>query len=610
MTERIVVGTILYDSVDGFNLLTEDGDFHRLDIEEERGFEMPLNEKVAILVDENWKVSDSYNFFEPVGAPKLVNEKNKRIVVFSRSGNADSAEGLAKYSNNFWSQVSEGYWTVDARGYALDQQYSDCRPEPYSYCSDAMRRTWSSLPEEDKPDWYPNYWHIAGGYYQSMCGQALVGGSVGATYSDGSGCGATTTAHELGHNFGLRHSNALDFRGEAVEYADKTSVMGGHGAEGLNIANVFYLGFFKEDEVKVISTNSQVVVCPWEMSKSMRAENEKPIIIIDNGSTERARYFVSVRKSKGYPYAPNESEVLYLHKGSNDSLLLDELKVGESSDKIPNVTITHLEHENEVSLVDVKFDNQNEAPNSEEIYPVAFPNHIDGVELSDKHDGLWYNEKMDGQGFDLYVKNGRMNMYWYTFRNTIMPEWFTIAADLTNGPELFDIYMTEGGSFSDPASAEPVVIGKGQLYFLDDKNGVFNYITQMHGRGSIPITPVVTSNGPKDGAYYNPDRNYEGFSLRFLNEGERCVGYWYTYRDTNRFFPELDKNWFLLDGVLQSDGSYLLDMNILKGNFIQYNDEAEPRLLGQVKLIPNGDGFVFESTVENYELTSQLQKLF
>jgi hypothetical protein len=472
-----------------------------------------------------------------------------------------------------------------------------------------MREAWAEIPEDEKPDWNPNYWHIVGGNNPTACGSAILRGSIGATYS-GSGCGTKTTFHELGHNFGLPHARLIRDDGSIKTYGDHTSVMGGDQAYGLNVVDIHRLGLHRTEDVRTIESNSMFVACPHEMAHLMRKENETSINIISNGSGPT--YFVSKRKTKGFPYKTTDGRLFIHHNDAGYSNLIDSLSVGESSTKIPGVKITFVKSENEAALVLAEFDGDSSTTVQDDILPEAFPTPDAQIELSTSHNGLWYNSKMYGQGFDLHVKNGKMNLYWYTFvddiTNVNSSDWFIAEANLTTGPEEFDIVATKGGRFSNPSEARPEVIGRGQLYFMDETNGVFNFNTEVHGKGSIPITSIIRTNGDMDGAYYNPDRNHEGFTFRFIDD--RCIGYWYTYTEPNIYFKAKPK-WYLLDGVRQDSGEYKLELFSASGSFIGYEEKANISSQGFVTLTPSDDEtFTFESDIKNKVITSKLQKLF
>ena len=621
MNERWVVGYVEYAINVGLFITLDSGENRELFVDDIYRVvpHMPLNERLAVLVDDDWNVSNADVFYKQLEAPALRRTTDKRIAVANRNGeDPEGANNIAKNLANFWAQLSDGYWTVEGFGYALEESQTDCYQHSSRYCNTEMRTAFNNLPENEKPAWYPNYWHIIGGSpppNRNVCGTATLGGSAGVTYSY---CGFSTTAHELGHNFGLLHSNTEDKDGNQDEYADKSSIMGSHSSEGLHPPNAYYLGFYQQDEVRKITSNSQFIVCPWEMSKTMRAGNEKPFNIIEPGedTSFRGNFFVSVRKQRGTPLGYKEG-VLYIHKANSASWLLDEIGPGKESRVIPGVTVKHLKHENEVSLVEVIYDNDSSNPVPEVIQDEKFPEPENHSEVSEAHDGLWYNPKTNGQGFDIHIKNGRMNLYWYTYSEHgslgDSLRWYIAECDLSNGPEVFDLYTVEDATFNDPSAGKVKQIGKGQFYCLDEKNGFFSFLTEVHGRGSFAVTKFADSNSSKDGSWYDPARNYEGFTFRFLDEGKRCIGFWYTHGLNNPYLGPAGREWYLLDGERQSDGSYLLQALSTSNQykFQEYNlYDVDYKNAGQVKLTPDGDRFVFESDMKNRILKSKLQRIF
>lgn len=620
MSERIVIGYIEYVIDQGLFLTLDDGTVQELYMDDMYRIVpyVPLNCRVAILVDENWNVSKSENFFYELEAPALRNTTDKRISMgIQRGGDHDAGLNMARSAANFWAQMSEGHWTVRGFGFAIKEEYANCNPHFSEYCHKALYDTFIGLP--NRPDWTPNYWHVAGGSREGACGSATVGGNRGVTYHT---CGQSTFRHELGHNFGLLHSNVELPDGTREEYEDRTSIMGSHAQEaGLHPPHAFELGFYKEDEVRRINKNSQFVVCPWEMNKRMRSNNEKPFNIVETDQyVGREKHFISVRKQRGTPHGAEEG-VVFIHRANSASWLLDRIAPGEESKRIPGVTVKHIEHKNEVSLVEVIYDNDKSVPNKEKIQDEKFPVPLAHTEVNQAHDGLWYNANMNGQGLDVHIKGGRMNIYWYTYQSPVKgvgsnKAWFVAECDLKNGPEVFDIFTVEDADFNNPSVGDINVIGKGQFYCLDNNNAVLSFLTKDHGRGSVNLTKLAASDSPNDGAWYNPNRNKEGFTLRFMDNGNRCVGFWYTFSTSNNnpFFPiPASAIWYMLDGTKQEDGSYVLDCINTDGEyrFLKYNMyDVDYEVIGQVTLTPKGDKFVFESNINNRELTSELQKIF
>lgn len=614
---RRVTGT------DEVYLELENGDCITLVFENvERSYEVPLNVLLSIVVDENGVVPDIDKFYQQVELG-LRNRTDKHIIVFNR-GREDSddeqlisvAKRRAKDLKDFWQQFSLGYWSVEATGYALKPELRKCNYKPRSYCAQEMIQSYHDMPEEAKPDWDPVYWHILGGTAKGLCGQATLGGSRGVTYGT---CQADSSQHELGHNFGEHHARKRAPDGSIIEYGDPTSIMGNSSSRaGLNAVNMYRLGLYSEDEVNVITTNEQVIVCPHELDKEMRKPNEFVYNIVKS-PTNRKVYFISNRKRKGHwqLYRTNEEGLIYIHERDNNagSILEATLRVGEESDVIQGVTVKNLEFKNEVNKIEVEFAQDISRTTQDEIDTRVFPEMLNGVELSEVHDGMWYNPTFNGQGFDVFVKDNRLALYWYTYNTGrySQPDWYLATAELKEGVEQFDIYTTKFGRFDNPARAETIKVGEGQIYFFNNDRGIFTYNTEEHGKGAINLQRLVAKQSENDGVFYDPKRNGEGLTVRFLNDGKKVVATWYTYFAKGNFITGLSKRWVSLDGVRNDDNTYTCKVLRTSGDFMRVNtDPVEFANIGEATLTvsPEGEPQTFKSTADNMVVELDLKRIF
>jgi hypothetical protein len=134
------------------------------------------------------------------------------------------------------------------------------------------------------------------------------------------------------------------------------------------------------------------------------------------------------------------------------------------------------------------------------------------------------------QGIDLYIKeDGEFTLFWYA------PDGRYYIAHCMAGMDDFVISTTSGGTFENPASRIETPIGTGTL---DMDEGVFYYITDEHGRGSIGFTEKYPSE--QGGVYFQPDQIGSGFSIKRFGRYTSC--YWYTYNKGSQ-------QWFLCSGV-------------------------------------------------------------
>lgn len=586
----------------------------------DRAWDAPLNEMISIVV-KNGVVPDVDNFFKPIysGMFARTNLTDKHVAIFSR-GREDSdtdalirtAESRSEDVKDFWRRPAKGYWSIEAAGFAIPEGERDCNYFPRVYCIHEMKTAYAAIPDNQKPEWNPTYWHVLGPRVKNLCGQASLGGTAGVTY----GCASDTTNHELGHNFGLHHARRRKSDGSIDEYGDGTSIMGNSpNRAGLNAVNMYDLGLYEQYEVRAITTNMQAVICPHELAREIRHDNEIVYNMVKSPVNNQT-YFISNRKGKGGfgLYRNSTPGLIYIHLKDRDggSTLEVSLEVGESSDAIPGVTVENLEFFNEVNLVEVKFKNDTSEVTKDEINRNPFPELLNGVELSEVHDGLWYDPDYNGEGFDLFVKNNKMSIFWYTFGDDSYggPEWFLGSTILAEGVEDFDILTTKGGLFHDPTKATVIKEGTGQVYFFDEDRGVFTYNTETHGRGSINLTSLHKREDARDGAYFDPARTGEGLTIRFPDDGKRCTMIWYTYDYKSTILGPGTRTWFLVDGKLVGD-EYVCDVYMTTSRFQKINlDDVKLSKRGEATLRFNDDGsMVFDSTVENYTVTLNLTRL-
>lgn len=540
------------------------------------------------------------------------------VAIATRRQPAETAWRFAEDAISFWDQVSEGYWDMNVHAYKLLEEFRDCDCGPPFFANQELRATWETLT--DLPDWAMpvSKWHILGGVEPDACGHANLNGSYGATYIDGGRCTSGSTAHELGHNFDLMHSNLIhvddDGEVEIEDYEDKDSIMGSRSPLGLHACNMHHLGFFKNDEVHTVTHNERLLLCPWEVPPAARHEGEKPYVIITSPEGNqyhkiKGKFFVSTRKLKGYPYRlrGRDNPQVFIHIANKASYHIDTLEVGEASDKIPGVIITHAKHENEVSEVWVRYLDDASVPAPVTLNPAsAIPTHHPIFKLGKRNSGLWWHPKMNGQGFDVHATDDSAIIYWYTFsehdRNPPRQEWFVLSPSKTEGR--FDVFYTTGGQFWDPTRAESVKIGEATFELGDDSHAMLRYNTTLHGRGALPLEALLFNDDVRDGIYYNKERDKEGFSMRFF--GDRCLGYWYTHRNAS------ERGWFTIDGKRTGQGEYVCNLLSAKGEFIRYQSQrVKSKVLGQVAVRwVSPTAFRFTSNLKDLQVDYVARKLF
>jgi hypothetical protein len=453
-----------------------------------------------------------------------------------------------------------------------------------------MRDSWAAL---DDPPFKPTNWHLLGGYDMSACGRAHRPGTTGATFTDG-GCGTKSTIHELGHNFGLGHSNVMDpVTGKVSEYVDRSGVMGAGAQLGLHAANYDYLKLRKDDEVRRVHSPERLSIVPAELPPEARHVGETPFNIVrpKNYSGRfhgvRGEFCLSIRKTKGHPHRmamKQGAEDLFIHLGSYDTHLLDRIAPGESSTVIPGVTVHYVIRWNDRAIVDVYYDGE-AVPDDSQPIEYGFP-PADGSPLIEQDSGIWWHPCMNGQGFDVHHDGNKQAVYWYTFSEEYQGrEWFFLD-HIGDGD--YTVLRATGGTFDDPASTLED-IGDARILTTDKRAAGFWYETDLHGRGYLPLQKLT--HRAAGGVFYNKQYDGEGFTVNF--DGERVVGYWFTYTNKGK------RAWYLFDGHLSTGGEYYCDLYSASGGFIEYNLTRDPLTrLGAVTLTTKGaNAFRFVSDI-------------
>jgi hypothetical protein len=562
---------------------------------------LPLSKRIALSVsdypqdDGSYSVDVTKKYFTPVTetiAGARVAPTKKHIALFRQlpenyndeltEKEMKKAHEMAKGLEDFWRYYARHMWDIEVRAYPLKSACDSLSPE---FCKTAINQY---IKETGLDGFDANYFHVLSSKsMKGWCGHADLGGFYGATY-EGAACNLKSTIHEIGHNFGLHHANEATRADDNQEYGDETSVMGGDSIIcGLNSLNMLQLEFDTDREIKVVNQSQQLLMCPIELSQHVLHDNEHQHVIVQVPGAED--HFLSLRKDKGFPYRikGGKGSTIYIHKitsgAQKKSLLLKRVSPGESTGIGNGPTLEYLEYNNETARINILFNKSDKVEELE--IPTDFPEKLKSVELSEKHNGLWYNKDFLGQGFDVQVKNGKMTIIWYTFNEKDSSRRFYIGScDVTDGTEKFELFTTKDGTFEDPKSAVLVPAGKGQLYFFNDKSGVFNFETPEHGRGSIEVEALALSENTMNGLWYNPARDREGFSVQFFSHLNSCTAYWYTYGPGGRYTKNDTQRWFMCQGEKVNDAEYDLTIYEIRNGLWLFFNEIDVVNVGKGKL--------------------------
>ena len=598
MSSYITLTGYLREVTDGsYYMDLEDGSYKVVRYRASAEHNVPINKLIAlsVFVDRSGKayvISDempNYTLISQAAGDPLL---KKHIGIFrciplgttpeKEAYWQDVADDAAIRVQNYYRYFSTN-WDVEVHGYVIRYEGST---QPPAYAREPISEF---IAAHDMQGFEPNYFHVWGGGSNSYCGLGDVNGNRSVTFINHSTttCGVRTIKHELGHNFGLRHAGIHDGV-DLKEYGDITDIMGSgqNKVAGMHSFHMVQMGWYDSREIMVVDQTKQILMAPIEMPyHGMHPEEYQHIVIKKAGFDD---YYLSLRKTKGtrYPLDSRMDGVIYAHRieRDNKTKLYEEIKPNIFLRLNNGVVVQHLEYKDETARVNIIFSSD---PLPVHLpMPTGFPVPMPSATITPAHTGAWYSPEFDRQGFDVYVRpDNKVSIVWYTYDDTGdgQPIWY-MGYGTSNGSYVnFDeLRITKSGTFNDPTTYEEVVVGSAQLYFLDNKRGVFNWNTENYGRGGIEVIPAMLSASDKDGLWYQADKDGSGFGLHFL-EGDRCGAYWYNYDNNGR------QRWWLMVGSLVGD-TYELDISEYIGGRWMYYDDPDDMSAGSatLKSLPSG----------------------
>jgi len=530
-----------------------------------------------------------------------------------------STQKNAKIVQDYYRHYAGHVWDVQVRGYVMR---GEDNPHPPGYAKSDTNKYVIEHPEEfEDIGWMPNYWHIHGGWSESYCGLGNLGGNRSVTFLHYA-CGVKTMMHEIGHNLGMHHASTWDGE-ELVEYGDGSSIMGSQpGLRGLSSPHKILLGLETDREVYKVRESREILLCPLGLPEHGMHDNEYQNIIFDENY--KSPRHLSLRKVKGGRYASGlaPEDYIYIqeltHNGHSTRHIPD-FRVG-STKSLGGYTVKYVEYKNETARLSITKSGE-EAPEAIEI-PKGFPTKVPGTSTLPEHSGSWYNSRYVGQGFDIHIKEDLLVFYWYTFNEEDNSRRFYTASGVPG--EEFDIYTTNNGTWEDPTKHEKIKVGIGEIYFFDKEHGVFNYMMEEFGRGSISMTPVtLSSNNVNNGSYFQPSRDGEGFTVQFFDHLDVCVAYWFSYGPKEPYsFGAKDwiqkQRWYVCSGTKNLDGTYNMKVyEVLDGRWMWLREQEDLNATDvgdAIMTVVDDDHLKFDFSINAHRVSGagsyDLQKLF
>lgn len=170
-----------------------------------------------------------------------------------------------------------------------------------------------------------------------------------------------------------------------------------------------------------------------------------------------------------------------------------------------------------------------------------------------KYSGSWFNPEREGEGFIVEVLDrpgpdgtgSEVVVFWFTYGHDGKQAWMVGTGDLVGREAEVEFEITHGAAFGGGFDAADVVRerwGSMRLEFLDC-NGAHAQYAGEWGSGQLDLTRLssiqelgcndpdqnsATGNAIYSGAWFNPERDGEGFILEMVGEDE-LLAYWFTY---------------------------------------------------------------------------------
>jgi hypothetical protein len=451
---------------------------------------VPLGVPIWLSFDESGLVGgDPLFVLDPRGSEEaalpLGQRKDVRVAIFKvmtaeeyAGRDVEEEQRVVDYAaqacQKFWRKQGGRFWNIKVRGYVMPLADGDRLPDKSRYCKSSI----AAFDEHKSFD--PQYFHLWGNTSASYCGWGQRPGKYSMTFST---CGWRTMCHEMGHNFGLAHSNS-----EHGEYGDKWCVMG--RGTNLNVVHRLALGFEETEEYITLNKSRRFLMAPLHLHK----EDLHP------GMFQAVKFS---RGSRNYALAMNSSTSLAVYQIETKPIHLHSITVGKEC-AVEDVTISFEKADFGYAIANVDFGDGH--GNQKVSIPSGLPPATGHESPSEAHRGIFYHSWTSGQGFDIQIdsEGSQGVLYWYTYNdkkgnlekeNSQRFYWMPFKCGVTTDLPLY--------SCDDAGKAE--IAGTGRLSFMDDDCGVFHYRIQSykgsHINGSEWLERLTFSHSERQGVF-------------------------------------------------------------------------------------------------------------
>jgi hypothetical protein len=247
----------------------------------------------------------------PKGAIKLI-----AIRVQYTDWNPDSVCTTSCLQNNLWTgatNVDQQYRDSSYGQVTLPQAYGKIltvslpvSSKSYSNCNNlgAIAAAADAAVAAQYPAVILSGYHVRLYVTGAICGigVAYLGGTPGKAFVNSAY--PDTIAHEIGHNFGMQHSNRDPGDDNYVDesYGDRSCVMGySHvGLRGFNVVHRIENGWIPSTAVRYLSTGCMTAPVTYTLSPLSKARLTNAVVAVRAVRRNFGAYFIAFRNSDGY----------------------------------------------------------------------------------------------------------------------------------------------------------------------------------------------------------------------------------------------------------------------------------------------------------------------